>query len=98
MYVQVTRTRYGIWLQCLLARLLRATFPQSPQLATPKCIAVFNEIPYGMGLVLGEETSNTHRYLREYTGLDIDMTAEEQYREALEIIHWVLEAYVRGHL
>ena len=39
-----------------------------------------------MGLVLRAETSNSHRYLRDYTGLDMEMTVEEQYAEALEIL------------
>ena len=49
-------------------------------------------------MVFPADNSSTHRHLTEYTGLDIDMTAEEQYREALEVIHGVLKANVQGHL
>lgn len=41
---------------------------------------------YEIGPVFRAENSNTHRHLTEYTGLDIEMTIEEHYHEALEVV------------
>ena len=92
--------------------MLRKLAPIIPSLLTPGdpyCLPpcpvsstgdtkVYEGILYGMGLVLLAETSNTRKYLRDYTGLNMEVTVEEQYREALEIIYGWLEPYVQGCL
>lgn len=41
---------------------------------------------YEIGPVFRAENSNTHRHLTEYTGLDLEMTIEEDYTEMLDIV------------
>ncbi|KAL0566214.1 aspartate--tRNA ligase dps1, partial [Marasmius crinis-equi] len=46
---------------------------------------------YEVGLVFRAENSNTHRHMTEFTGLDLEMTLEEHYHEAIGMIDQVLK-------
>lgn len=73
-----------------------AFLAQSPQLAKQMCIAADFERVYEIGPVFRAENSNTHRHLTEYTGLDIEMSIEEHYHEALELIDHTLKHIFQG--
>ena len=73
-----------------------AFLAQSPQLAKQMCIAADFERVYEIGPVFRAENSNTHRHLTEYTGLDLEMTIEEHYHEALELIDETLKHIYQG--
>jgi ergosteryl-3beta-O-L-aspartate synthase len=51
---------------------------------------------YEIGPVFRAENSNTHRHLTEYTGLDIEMTIEEHYHEALEVVDTTIKHIFSG--
>jgi ergosteryl-3beta-O-L-aspartate synthase len=51
---------------------------------------------YEIGAIFRAENSNTHRHLTEYTGLDLEMTIEEHYHEALDIIDNTLKSIFEG--
>ncbi|POS86849.1 hypothetical protein EPUL_001766 [Erysiphe pulchra] len=79
-----------------------AFLAQSPQLAKQMCIAADFERVYEIGPVFRAEDSNTPRHLTEFTGLDLEMTIEEHYHEAINIIDGMLkniwkELYQRYH-
>lgn len=73
-----------------------AFLAQSPQLAKQMAIASDFERVYEIGAVFRAENSNTHRHLTEYTGLDIEMSINEHYHEALETIDAVIKEIFRG--
>jgi aspartyl-tRNA synthetase len=73
-----------------------ATLAQSPQLGKQMAIASDFERVYEIGAVFRAENSNTHRHLTEYTGLDLEMTIEEHYHEALDIIDNTLKTIFQG--
>ncbi|KAI1482868.1 aspartyl-tRNA synthetase [Daldinia eschscholtzii] len=65
-----------------------AFLAQSPQLAKQMVISAdFKKI----GPVFRAENSNTHRHLTEYTGLDMEMSFKESYKELIETIDRVLK-------
>ncbi|RKF61771.1 Aspartate--tRNA ligase, cytoplasmic [Erysiphe neolycopersici] len=68
-----------------------AFLAQSPQLAKQMCISADFERVYEIGPVFRAEDSNTPRHLTEFTGLDLEMTIEEHYYEALNIIDSMLK-------
>ncbi|KAH8119816.1 aspartyl-tRNA synthetase [Phellopilus nigrolimitatus] len=63
-----------------------AFLAQSPQLAKQMAIASDFERVYEIGPVFRAEDSNTHRHLTEFIGLDLEMTIEEHYHEAMELL------------
>lgn len=73
-----------------------AFLAQSPQLAKQMSIAADFERVYEIGPVFRAENSNTHRHLTEYTGLDLEMTIEEHYHEALHLIDGTLKHIFQG--
>ncbi|KAI9838070.1 MAG: hypothetical protein M1819_006225 [Sarea resinae] len=73
-----------------------AYLAQSPQLAKQMCIAADMERVYEVGPIFRAENSNTHRHLTEYTGLDIEMSIEEHYHEALTMIDNALKFVFKG--
>ncbi|KAG8525676.1 uncharacterized protein KY384_000436 [Bacidia gigantensis] len=73
-----------------------AFLAQSPQLGKQMCIAADFERVYEIGPVFRAENSNTHRHLTEYTGLDLEMTIEEHYHEALDLIDNLLKSIFQG--
>jgi aspartyl-tRNA synthetase len=59
---------------------------QSPQLYKQMVtVADFGRV-FEIGHVFRAENSNTHRHLCEFTGLDLEMTINEHYHEALDLI------------
>lgn len=63
-----------------------AYLAQSPQLAKQMAIAADFERVYEVGPVFRAENANTHRHLTEFMGLDLEMTIEEHYHEAMELL------------
>ncbi|KAA1468219.1 aspartyl-tRNA synthetase [Dentipellis sp. KUC8613] len=63
-----------------------AFLAQSPQLAKQMAIAADFERVYEIGPVFRAESSNTHRHLTEFIGLDLEMTIEEHYHEVMELL------------
>ncbi|KAI0889785.1 aspartyl-tRNA synthetase [Annulohypoxylon maeteangense] len=63
-----------------------AFLAQSPQLPKQMVISADFKKVYEIGPVFRAENSNTHRHLTEYTGLDIEMSLKESYRELIETI------------
>ena len=49
-------------------------------------IAADMERVYEAGPVFRAENSNTHRYLTEFTGLDLEMAFENNYHEVMDVI------------
>ena len=75
----------------------RAAFlAQSPQLAKQMSIAADFGKVYEIGAVFRAENSNTHRHLTEYTGLDLEMSIDEHYHEALRTIDRTLKYIFEG--
>ncbi|KAE8541998.1 aspartate-tRNA(Asn) ligase [Cryptococcus gattii VGV] len=65
----------------------KAFLAQSPQLMKQMAISAdFRRI----GPVFRAENSNTHRHLTEYTGLDIEMTIQQEYYEVFRVLDIVL--------
>ncbi|KAI0088428.1 hypothetical protein BDY19DRAFT_950849 [Irpex rosettiformis] len=73
-----------------------AFLAQSPQLAKQMCIAADMERVYEIGPVFRAENSNTHRHLTEFTGMDLEMTFEEDYHEVMGVIDETLKAIFKG--
>ncbi|KAI1441087.1 aspartyl-tRNA synthetase [Annulohypoxylon stygium] len=69
-----------------------AFLAQSPQLPKQMVISADFKKVYEIGPVFRAENSNTHRHLTEYTGLDIEMSLRESYRELIEVIDRFLKA------
>ncbi|KAI1209062.1 aspartyl-tRNA synthetase [Annulohypoxylon truncatum] len=69
-----------------------AFLAQSPQLPKQMVISADFKKVYEIGPVFRAENSNTHRHLTEYTGLDIEMSLKESYRELIETIDKFLRA------
>jgi len=67
-----------------------AFLAQSPQLAKQMAIGADFERVYEIGPVFRAENANTHRHMTEFTGLDLEMTVEESYEEALELLDELL--------
>lgn len=55
------------------------------------CITIDYEKVCEKGPVFRAKNSNNHESMTEYTGLDVEMTVEERYRETLEVIDGVLK-------
>lgn len=51
---------------------------------------------FEIGPVFRAENSNTHRHLTEYVGLDLEMTIQEDYHEAMKLIDEMLKAVFKG--
>ncbi|KAI9789309.1 MAG: hypothetical protein M1833_002433, partial [Piccolia ochrophora] len=73
-----------------------AFLAQSPQLAKQMAISADFERVYEIGPVFRAENSNTHRHLTEYIGLDLEMTFEEHYHEALDVIDGMFKQVFKG--
>ncbi|OXM77849.1 aspartate-tRNA(Asn) ligase [Cryptococcus neoformans Bt63] len=68
----------------------KAFLAQSPQLMKQMAISADFRRVYEIGPVFRAENSNTHRHLTEYTGLDIEMTIQQEYHEVFRILDIVL--------
>ncbi|KAE9445509.1 hypothetical protein C3L33_22593, partial [Rhododendron williamsianum] len=53
---------------------------------TPKLIAASSEGGSAVGSVFRAEYSFTHRHLRKFTGLDVEMEIKEHYSEVMDIV------------
>jgi len=73
-----------------------AYLAQSPQLGKQMAIAADLERVYEIGPVFRAENSNTHRHLTEFTGLDLEMTIEEDYHEVVDMLDNALKSIFRG--
>ena len=69
---------------------------QSPQLGKQMAIAADFERVYEIGPVFRAENSNTHRHLTEFTGMDLEMTIEEDYHEVVDMLDNALKSIFRG--
>ncbi|KAM9883523.1 Aspartate-tRNA ligase, cytoplasmic 1 [Verticillium dahliae] len=69
----------------------RAFLAQSPQLAKQMAISADFGRVYEIGPVFRAENSNTHRHLTEYTGLDLEMTIQDNYHELIKVLDRVLK-------
>ncbi|KAL0565755.1 aspartate--tRNA ligase dps1, partial [Marasmius crinis-equi] len=69
----------------------KAFLAQSPQLGKQMSISGDLGRVYEVGPVFRAENSNTHRHMTEFTGLDLEMTLEEHYHEAMRMIDRVLK-------
>ncbi|KIR77491.1 aspartate-tRNA(Asn) ligase [Cryptococcus gattii EJB2] len=68
----------------------KAFLAQSPQLMKQMAISADFRRVYEIGPVFRAENSNTHRHLTEYTGLDIEMTIQQEYYEVFRVLDIVL--------
>ncbi|KXX78126.1 Aspartate--tRNA ligase, cytoplasmic [Madurella mycetomatis] len=73
-----------------------AFLAQSPQLSKQMSIAADFGRVFEIGPVFRAEDSNTHRHLTEYTGLDLEMTINSDYHEALRIIDELMKSIFKG--
>jgi ergosteryl-3beta-O-L-aspartate synthase len=73
-----------------------AFLAQSPQLAKQMSISSDFGRVYEIGAVFRAENSNTHRHLTEYTGLDLEMTIDENYHEVLTMIDNTFKHIFKG--
>jgi aspartyl-tRNA synthetase len=64
-----------------------ACLAQSPQLYKQMAIASDFDRVFEIGSVFRAENSNTRRHLCEFTGLDMEMSINNHYNEALEVVH-----------
>ncbi|KAK1219266.1 aspartate--tRNA ligase dps1 [Marasmius sp. AFHP31] len=69
----------------------KAFLAQSPQLGKQMCISGDLGRVYEVGPVFRAENSNTHRHMTEFTGLDLEMTLDDHYHEALRMIDATLK-------
>jgi len=74
----------------------QACLAQSPQLYKQMSICSDFERVFEIGPVFGAETSNSHRHLTEFTGLDIEMEIKEHYFEALDMLEVILTHIFHG--
>lgn len=63
-----------------------AFLAQSPQLCKQMSISADFGRVFEIGPVFRAEDSNTHRHLTEYTGMDLEMAINSDYREAMRVI------------
>ena len=73
-----------------------ASLAQSPQLAKQMAVASDFDKVYEIGPVFRAENSNTHRHLTEFTGLDIEMSIQQHYHEALQVIDATIKRIFSG--
>ncbi|KAK4135136.1 aspartyl-tRNA synthetase [Trichocladium antarcticum] len=73
-----------------------AFLAQSPQLSKQLSISADFGRVFEIGPVFRAEDSNTHRHLTEYTGLDLEMTINSHYHEALHIIDDLMKNIFKG--
>jgi len=73
-----------------------AFLAQSPQLCKQMSISADFGRVFEIGPVFRAEDSNTHRHLTEYTGLDLEMSINENYHEALHIIDDLMKSIFEG--
>ncbi|KAL9562870.1 hypothetical protein ACKAV7_013056 [Fusarium commune] len=64
----------------------KAFLAQSPQLAKQMAVSADFVRVFEVGLIFRAETSNTHRHLTEYIGLDIEMAINADYHEVIQLI------------
>ncbi|ODV94718.1 hypothetical protein PACTADRAFT_85938 [Pachysolen tannophilus NRRL Y-2460] len=64
----------------------KAYLAQSPQFYKQQLISADFERVFEIAPVFRAENSNTHRHLTEFTGLDLEMTFEEHYDEAVDLL------------
>jgi elongation factor P--beta-lysine ligase len=72
-----------------------ATLAQSPQLAKEMSIGADFGRVYEIGPVFRAESSNTHRHLTEFTGVDVEMAIDLDYHEAMWMIDGMLKHIFR---
>lgn len=64
----------------------KAFLAQSPQFYKQQLMAADFEKVFEIGPVFRAENSNTHRHMTEFTGLDLEMTFEENYHEVMDTL------------
>lgn len=69
---------------------------QSPQLFKQMAISSDLSRVFEIGPVFRAENSNTRRHLCEFTGLDIEMSIQDHYMEALTILHNMFKYIFQG--
>ncbi|KAK8854502.1 hypothetical protein IAR55_003241 [Kwoniella newhampshirensis] len=69
----------------------KAFLAQSPQLMKQMAISADFGRVYEIGPVFRAENSNTHRHLTEYTGLDIEMSIQQDYHEVFHVLDMVMK-------
>ncbi|WWD19363.1 aspartate-tRNA(Asn) ligase [Kwoniella shandongensis] len=69
----------------------KAFLAQSPQLMKQMAISADFGRVYEIGPVFRAENSNTHRHLTEYTGLDIEMSLQQDYHEVFHVLETVMK-------
>jgi aspartyl-tRNA synthetase len=73
-----------------------AFLAQSPQLCKQMSISADFGRVFEIGPVFRAEDSNTHRHLTEYTGMDLEMSINSDYHEAMRIIDDLLKSIFKG--
>ncbi|KAK3303789.1 uncharacterized protein B0T15DRAFT_513921 [Chaetomium strumarium] len=73
-----------------------AFLAQSPQLSKQLSISADFGRVFEVGPVFRAEDSNTHRHLTEYTGLDIEMSINSDYHEAMHVIDELMKSIFKG--
>lgn len=73
-----------------------AFLAQSPQLSKQLSISADFGRVFEIGPVFRAEDSNTHRHLTEYTGLDLEMSINSDYHEAMRIIDDLMKSIFEG--
>lgn len=73
-----------------------AFLAQSPQLAKQLSISADFGRVFEIGPVFRAEDSNTHRHLTEYTGMDLEMTINGDYHEAMRMIDDLMKSIFKG--
>ena len=68
-----------------------AFLAQSPQLSKQMALGADFDRVFEIGPVFRAENSNTHRHLTEFVGLDLEMTIQEDYHEAVNLIDEMLK-------
>ena len=64
----------------------KAYLAQSPQFHKQQLMVADFERVFEIAPVFRAENSNTHRHMTEFTGLDLEMTFEENYHEVLDTL------------
>jgi aspartyl-tRNA synthetase len=73
-----------------------AFLAQSPQLCKQMSISADFGRVFEIGPVFRAEDSNTHRHLTEYTGMDLEMSINSHYHEALHIIDELMKSIFKA--
>ena len=68
-----------------------AFLAQSPQLSKQMALGADFDRVFEIGPVFRAENSNTHRHLTEFVGLDLEMTIQKDYHEAVNLIDEMLK-------